>query len=92
MIGMSPSSGNLDMALLAWGTDFIRKNGQWSTEYSGGYRKNGIAVKSPETLRLNAYRVLLTRGRDGTVVYVPDIPALNETYQHLLANGFWKAG
>jgi hypothetical protein len=32
--------------------------------------------------------VLLTRGRDGTVVFVPQIPVLDETYEYLAAAGF----
>ncbi len=33
------------------------------------------------------YRVLLTRGRDGTVVFVPPLPELSETYGYLVAAG-----
>lgn len=39
-------------------------------------------------MRRNAYRVLLTRGREGTVVFVPPVPLLDETCEHLLACGF----
>jgi DUF2075 family protein len=77
----------LDMALLAWGTDLIRQGGRWSIARAGGYRGGEVPVKSPETLRINAYRVLLTRGRDGTVVFVPPLPELNETWDYLLASG-----
>jgi len=69
----------LDAALLAWGTDFVRANGSWSNANARGY-KRGAKVKDPFQLRLNACRVLLTRGRDATVVFVPPIDGLNETY------------
>ena len=39
-------------------------------------------------LRLNAYRVLLTRGRDGCVVFVPPLAALDETFEMLSRVGF----
>jgi hypothetical protein len=39
-------------------------------------------------LRRNVYRVLLTRGRDGTVVFVPPDPWLDETYAFLREAGF----
>jgi hypothetical protein len=39
-------------------------------------------------LRLNAYRVLLTRSRDATVVFVPPLDIFNETYEYLGAAGF----
>jgi DUF2075 family protein len=75
----------LDATLLAWGTDFVLDNGQWSNKNARGYRRK---VHDAFQLRLNAYRVLLTRGRDGTVVYVPDIRILDETYNYLIASGF----
>src|SRR5262249_5884358 len=77
----------LDAVLLAWGTDLIRYNGEWSTRTARGYKK-GSRVKDAHQLRLNAYRVLLTRGRDGTVVFVPSLPELEETTEYLKACGF----
>jgi hypothetical protein len=77
----------LDGVLLAWGTDFVRQDSAWSIQRAGGYRK-GANVKSPFQLRTNAYRVLLTRGRDGTVVFVPPLYELDETYHYLLESGF----
>jgi hypothetical protein len=44
-------------------------------------------IEDPERLLQNAYRVLLTRGRDGFVVYLPDTPELDLTEQALLAAG-----
>jgi hypothetical protein len=77
----------LDAALLAWGTDFIREDGAWSNRLAKRYR-DASRVQDPFQLRQNAYRVLLTRGRDGSVVYVPQLPALNETYDYLVSAGF----
>lgn len=77
----------LDAALLAWGTDFVRRNGRWSNSKARGY-KRGAHVKNPFQLRLNAYRVLLTRGRDATVVFVPSLREMDETWQYLVASGF----
>lgn len=77
----------LDATLLAWGTDFIRQNGRWSHTKARGY-KNKNRVKDAFQLRMNAYRVLLTRGRDATVVFIPEIPVLDETYEHLKVSGF----
>jgi len=39
-------------------------------------------------LRRNSYRVLLTRDRDGTVVFVPPVEALHETARFLESAGF----
>lgn len=70
----------LDCALLAWGSDYLRQNGQWSIKHSRGAR--GV-IRDPNALRRNVYRVLLTRGRDGTVVYVPPIPDMEDTAEFL---------
>jgi len=78
----------LDAALLAWGTDLIRADGRWSNLRARGYRR-GTPVRDPFQLRLNAYRVLLTRGRDATVVFMPPIFELDETYRFFVEqNGF----
>jgi hypothetical protein len=76
----------LDAALLAWGTDFVRRDGQWSNDAARGY-KRGAKVRDPFQLRMNAYRVLLTRGRDGTVIFVPPLSALDETFAYLRQSG-----
>ncbi len=81
----------LDAALLAWGTDLVRTNSQWSNAMARGYQKKG-RVKDPFQLRINAYRVLLTRGRDVTTVFVPPVGVLDETYRFLLSAGFRPLG
>jgi hypothetical protein len=75
----------LDGALLAWGTDFVRKDGTWS---DAAARRHKYAVRDALALRVNAYRVLLTRARDGTIVFVPPTPELDETYEHIVRCGF----
>jgi DUF2075 family protein len=74
----------LDIALLAWGTDFLRDHGVWSDALATRHKNK---VTDSLTLRLNAYRVLLTRGRDGTVIYVPACALLDETFEWLCAQG-----
>jgi DUF2075 family protein len=77
----------LDAALLCWGTDLVREQGHWSISRARSYKK-GSNVRDPHQLRLNAYRVLLTRGRDGTVVFVPPVMQLDETCEYLRSSGF----
>ena len=78
----------LDMALVAWGTDLMRDNGAWTDRKARRYSRRGRAeVRDPFQMRLNAYRVLLTRGRDGAVIFVPALPELDETYQFLFDCG-----
>ena len=68
------------MALLAWGTDFIRENGVWTNRLARGTQGK---VHDALALRRNSYRVLLTRGRDGTVIFVPPVGEMKETIEHL---------
>jgi hypothetical protein len=78
----------LDGALIAWGTDFKRKGGSWDVSRSARYQNIGARVRDPAQLRANAYRVLLTRARDVSVVFVPPLPELDETFAFLIEAGF----
>ena len=78
----------LDACLLAWGTDLIRVNGEWTNQFASGYR-DATRIIDSMVLRMNAYRVLLTRGRDCCVVFIPTIEEKNEeTYKYLKDCGF----
>ena len=77
----------LDAVLLAWGTDFVRNRGEWTNERARRYQSSG-RIRDAYQLRVNAYRVLLTRARDACVVYVPPIPLLDETFEFLGQAGF----
>lgn len=76
----------LDGVLLAWGTDLIRENERWSNAHAKRHAR-AAHVKDPFQLRLNAYRVLLTRGRDGTVIFLPPLAQLDDTAAWLQAHG-----
>jgi DUF2075 family protein len=78
----------LDAALVAWGTDFRLDNDKWSIASMARYQNRGAPVRDPWQLRANAYRVLLTRARDVSVVFVPPLTELDETFRYLQASGF----
>ena len=73
----------LDMPIVAWGDDLVWVNNAWQAKKPRG----GYPLEDPEQLRLNAYRVLLTRGRDGLIIYVPETSKLDSTETALLAAG-----
>lgn len=77
----------LDACLLAWGTDLIRVHGEWSNDLAKRYQHSN-RIRDAKVLRINAYRVLLTRGRDGCVIFVPKAEILDETYEYLKNCGF----
>ena len=76
----------LDMTLLAWGTDLIYHNGYWNNKKAKPYQK-WFRVYNSLKIRLNAYRVLLTRGRDGVIIFVPPIEELDTTHDFFMKCG-----
>ena len=76
----------LDGVLLAWGTDLTWNGDAWSNARAKNHARSAH-VRDPFQLRVNAYRVLLTRGRDGAVIYVPPIAELDATAARLQAHG-----
>ena len=75
-----------NLPLVGWGTDFILENGAWNNDRARNYAHTSD-IKDPFTLRRNAYRVLLTRARDGMILYLPDTELHSETRQHLFECG-----
>ncbi|MDA1909583.1 DUF2075 domain-containing protein [Bacillus cereus] len=64
----------LDMTLVHCDDNLYLQNGTWKGQhYQWG-------VEDPFQIKLYAYRVILTRGRDGTIIYIPPKPILDETW------------
>ena len=77
----------LDHGLFIWGNDFMLKGGNWTDELAMRFQRKS-EIKNPLQLRKNAYRVLLTRGREGLIICLPkSIKELDETHEFLLASG-----
>jgi hypothetical protein len=72
----------LDLPIICWGPDLRWSGAGWVIQ-AGKSRH----IKNPERIRTNAYRVLLTRGRDGLCLCVPPRPDLDLTYDALLTAG-----
>ncbi|MCM3745101.1 DUF2075 domain-containing protein [Sporosarcina luteola] len=68
----------LDFPIVCWGEDLVWNKGKWIFS-----NNNNSRLRNPNLLRINSYRVLLTRGRDGMIIYVPSHQALDETYELL---------
>lgn len=73
----------LDMAIVAWGNDFLWDGSSWELRKM----RTRIPQQDPHQLRLNSYRVLLTRSREGIVIFVPPQPEFDQTEHALLAAG-----
>lgn len=72
----------LDLPVVCWGDDLTWDGAGWSSRVT---RQKD--VRDPARLRLNSYRVLLSRGRDGLVAFVPPDPALDATHAALSRAG-----
>ena len=63
----------LDWTCLVWDGDFRYTDNGWDYyEFNGGNRWNRIKKAERKAYQLNAYRVLLTRARQGMVICVPE--------------------
>ena len=74
----------LDLPIVCWGEDVRWDASDW--KLTPARRK--YPQERPIDLLRNTYRVLLTRGRDGVVVFVPDATAFDATADALLRGGF----
>ncbi len=61
----------LDVVGLAWGGDFCRGPGGWFGRAFAGHRWNRVGKAAELAFIRNTYRVLLTRARYETVIFVP---------------------
>lgn len=82
----------LDYTCVLWDADMRYENGQWHFYTFNGNTKWNEQIGNTETKRdlqkymLNAYRVLLTRAREGMVICVP------EGNPNKTSTGFWEDG
>jgi DUF2075 family protein len=72
----------LDLPILCWGDDLF-----WDAERWAHNTRIRRTLNDPFKVTLNAYRVLMTRGRDGLVIFVPQDPSLDSTAAHLSGAG-----
>ena len=69
----------LDMPVVCWGKDMLWQNGRWKT--------NADYNEERRDYRVNSYRVLLSRGRDGCIVFMPQEAQYQTTYEMLKTVG-----
>ncbi len=73
----------LDFPIVCWGEDLT-----WDgNHFLVSVPQPRSAAKDPHTLRLNSYRVLLTRGRDGMIIFIPSESKLDTTYSVIINSG-----
>jgi hypothetical protein len=61
----------IDFACLCWGGDLVASAQTWVTRRLSGNRWNVVSRYTDRQFILNSYRVLLSRAREGLVIWVP---------------------
>ena len=77
----------LDWSVLVWGGDFSRADGGWRHRKFRGTRWQSVRDEAARAYQLNAYRVLLTRARQGMAIVVPEGDAADPTRPPAVADG-----
>ncbi|UUV17247.1 DUF2075 domain-containing protein [Fusobacteria bacterium ZRK30] len=61
----------IDWACIAWGADFYMENKNWNFQSFKGTKWQNINQNITREYLKNTYRVLLTRARQGMVIFIP---------------------
>lgn len=61
----------IDFTGVCWGSDFTRVNQAWSHRKFVGSKWNRVNKPQNQLYLMNKYRVLLTRAREGMIIFVP---------------------
>lgn len=86
----------LDWVGICWDADLRRSNNKWDFKNFSGTKWNQTKTSSEQQFLLNTYRVLLTRAREGIIVFIPEGDVDDETrlpefydpiYEYLISCG-----
>lgn len=75
----------IDMPIVGWGNDMIWDGRGWLK-----FKPDESVDSEANRYRINSYRVLLTRGRDGFIVFVLPVPEFSLVYEALINGGVKK--
>ena len=73
----------LDVVGLAWGGDFLRHAGQWRARRFAGHQWQIVRGAEEQRYILNTYRVLMTRARYETIIWVPPGSATDDPFHDI---------
>lgn len=79
----------LDYPIITFGGEYYYNNKKWNIETE--VKENHVnEYENFNVIMKNIYRVLLSRGRKGIIMYLPKLKELDETYNFLLESGVRK--
>ena len=79
----------LDYTVVAWDADFRMVNGEWTYNRFVGNRWTNVSSDERRLYLKNAYRVLLTRARQGMAIFVPAGSDIDSTRKREYYNGIY---
>ena len=80
----------LDYSIVAWDADYRYINGEWTYNNFVGNRWTNISSDERRLYLKNAYRVLLTRARQGMAIFVPSGSNEDHTRKHEWYDGIFE--
>lgn len=81
----------LDYSAVIWDADLRIEHGKWKHySFNGGAKWYNINKPSNQVYQKNAYRVLLTRARQGMIIVVPEGDATDQTRLPEYYEGVWN--
>lgn len=80
----------LDWSIVAWDGDFRYSNGNWTCNNFSGSKWNKVNSLDNQLYLKNAYRVLLTRARQGMIIFIPEGSTEDKTRKNEFYDGTYK--
>ena len=80
----------LDYSIVAWDADYRYVNGAWTYNNFVGHRWTNVSSDERRLYLKNAYRVLLTRARQGMAIFVPEGSSDDQTRKPEWYNGIFE--
>jgi hypothetical protein len=80
----------IDWVCLAWDINYYFNEGKWNCQNFSGTKWQNIHNENDKTYLQNAYRVLLTRARQGIIIYIPEGDDLDQTRPKELYNNTYN--
>lgn len=77
----------IDDSLVAWDADFRFQDDEWTYLHFVGTKWNHVRSMERKRYLKNTYRVLLTRARQGMVIFVPEGSGDDRTRSHSFYDG-----
>ncbi|MEH6536658.1 MAG: DNA/RNA helicase domain-containing protein [Psychroserpens sp.] len=80
----------IDWVCLTWGADFFINNNEWNYQKFKGSKWQNINKEIIKQYLKNAYRVLLTRARQGMVIFIPEGSDIDHTRPNEFYDGTYN--